>query len=73
MMDDLLFYGPFNSISVISSQWKGSNVMLCVLEPCLWLKMTGALVAQLRLILEAQSLLDRFLLEMIIHPTLYRI
>ena len=27
-MDALLFYGPFNSISVISSQWKGNNTIV---------------------------------------------
>ena len=27
-MDALLFYGPFNNISVISSQWKGNNTIV---------------------------------------------
>ena len=31
----VVFYGPFNSISVISSQWKGDNERLCATELCL--------------------------------------
>ena len=34
-MDDLQFYGLFNSISVISGPWADGNERLCAMEPCL--------------------------------------
>ena len=37
-MDDLQFYIFYNSISVISGQWKVDNKRLCALEPCSGLK-----------------------------------
>ena len=37
-MDDLRFYGPFISISVISGRWTGDNKRLCATEPRLLLK-----------------------------------
>ena len=32
MMDDLVFYVPFNSISVISGQWKDEQERFCAMK-----------------------------------------
>ena len=37
-MDDLRFYVLFNSVSVISGQWKVDNERLCAMELHLWLR-----------------------------------
>ena len=37
-MDDMRFYVLFNSISVISGQWKVDNERLCAVELRLWLR-----------------------------------
>ena len=37
-MDDMQFYVPLNSISVISGRWKVDNESLCAMELYLWLK-----------------------------------
>ena len=37
-MDDSLFYGLFNSISVISGRWAGDNETLFAMKPCLQLR-----------------------------------
>ena len=38
VVDGLLFYSPFNSISVVQNQWKGENDRLDTVERCLLLK-----------------------------------
>ena len=38
MVDDLLFYIPFNSISVMLGQWVGHNEKMYVVEASLRLK-----------------------------------
>ena len=37
-INDLQYFVLFNSISVISSQWKNYNKRLCAVEPCLYLE-----------------------------------
>ena len=37
-MDDLRFYVPFNSISIISGQWEDDNERLCAKESHLQLE-----------------------------------